>query len=528
MSRAYRFFLLRWARDYYESFFYFFLLILAFSIPTSRLLMSMSQLALASLWILDGRYLIKLRQFFQNRIAWILTLLYVLHFVGLFYSDDKTLAMTDLRIKLPLFLLPFFFSSIRNLGQRKAAWVLFAFVTGAVYASAFVSVEHWIGSKSLEVLLSDRFIKHMRFSLFINFAIFILIYLGRSNMFNRSVQGAIVVVILWLIFFMFQLGALSAYVLFLVFSLYFILETYRKKSHGMLLFAVLVIAGFLIALVSITDFILPEKQAVSIDSLDKKTTQGNDYYHLPNDVFENGKPIYIYVCEKELNREWSKRSSLSFYGKDVLGQELKATLIRYLNSLDLRKDSAGMAELSAKDIKQIENGTANIQYVSKTGFQLRLMQFAFELEQYKNNPNPSGYSLGQRLEYWKVAWNRIQKNLYFGSGTGDNDLQMKKGYIETESKLNPDLWFRPHNQFLSIWLAFGLIGLLVFIGVLILPFTSAKQSIHPLFWYFFISILLSFLVEDTLETQSGATYYAFFTAFFLMLWSIPKKKDTEM
>jgi len=529
MNRQPRFILSRLSQNYYEEFFFFFLLVMAFAIPTSRLLMSMSQIALASLWILDGRYREKLTLFFRNRIAVILSSLFIVHLVGLLYTADFEAAFNDLRIKLPLLLLPFFFSSSTRFTKKKTIWILIAFIAGVLYASLFVSVENWIWGKDIKSILSDRFIKHMRFSLSINLAIFSLLLLLVYEWKKIWLKSLAFLIILWLFVFMLKTGALSAYIIFvlsLVFLWIYTLSQIKGKKFifSLFIFFITLFAASYFVISSIMPLFLNDEIIESLP-LDKKTAQGNYYSHKPKELTENGKRIYAYVCEKELNKQWSSKSEFPFYGTDRKGQELKTTLIRYLTSLDLRKDSLGFSQLSDRDILNIENGIANINYVSKAAFKVRLMQLAFEMEQLRVNNNPSGYSLAQRQEFWKSSWHMIKKSSLFGYGSGDNTTIMQEGYREINTKLSKDLWFHPHNQFLSFWLSFGVFGLFLFLFILFYPPVYIAAFKNPYYWLFFITIFFSFLVEDVLETQSGATYFAFFNAFFLMLWPLELSKD---
>jgi hypothetical protein len=528
MTRQPRFILSRLAQNYYEEFFFFFLLVMAFSVPTSRLVMSMSQIALASLWVLDTRYREKFGLFFQNKVALILSSLFVLHLLGLFYTNDFDAAFKDLRIKLPLLLLPLLFSSVTSFSKQKTRWVLLAFSAGVLYSSLFVSTEQWFLGEDIKTILSDRFIKHMRFSLSINLAIFSLFLLLITEWRNAWQRVLAVLILLWLFVFMLKMGALSAYVIFsllFVFLLIYVLSQSSGKTFffsAISLFIALSVASYFLLFLVEPSFL--KGDTIEIIPLDKKTSQGNNYSHKPRSLKENGKHIYQYVCEKELKKQWNQRSEQPFYGTDKKGQELKATLIRYLTSLNLRKDSLGLSQLSTQDILHVENGIANVNYTTKSEFEVRLMQLAFELEQIKNSSSPDGYSLAQRREYWKVSWHMIKKSWLFGSGTGDNRAKMQEGYQETKSKLSPDLWFHPHNQFLSFWLSFGVVGLLLFLFILFyLPLYSAAFK-NPFYWFFFLTVLFSFFVEDLLETQSGATYFAFFNAFFLMLWPVMERE----
>jgi O-antigen ligase len=84
-------------------------------------------------------------------------------------------------------------------------------------------------------------------------------------------------------------------------------------------------------------------------------------------------------------------------------------------------------------------------------------------------------------------------------------------YIGSEYKL------RAHNQFLTFALTFGILGLLVFIAYATQTlWYKSLSSTSYLSWIFSWIILLSFFYEDTLETQSGVTFVAFFTVFFVL------------
>jgi O-antigen ligase len=74
---------------------------------------------------------------------------------------------------------------------------------------------------------------------------------------------------------------------------------------------------------------------------------------------------------------------------------------------------------------------------------------------------------------------------------------------------------RAHNQFLTIFAAFGIFGLLWFLATLILPPLILKVRRDYYFNFFLVISILSMLNEDTLETQAGVTFFAFFYVIFL-------------
>jgi O-antigen ligase len=132
-----------------------------------------------------------------------------------------------------------------------------------------------------------------------------------------------------------------------------------------------------------------------------------------------------------------------------------------------------------------------------------------------------------RLYFWKAAVTLIKKNVLFGVGTGDVQSELNKTYIETNSPLNVDWYKRPHNQFLTITVALGIIGSLLFLFSFLYPVTNLKKQMHPLFWPYFLVLCISFVLEDTLETQAGLSFYAFFYTLFISQAFFKKQQSPE-
>ena len=73
---------------------------------------------------------------------------------------------------------------------------------------------------------------------------------------------------------------------------------------------------------------------------------------------------------------------------------------------------------------------------------------------------------------------------------------------------------RAHNMFLTFWISNGLIGLFLFVCVLVF-FSSLQIGEKRFLAIAFIAIAISsFIFEDTLETQTGITFFSFFYALF--------------
>ncbi len=114
---------------------------------------------------------------------------------------------------------------------------------------------------------------------------------------------------------------------------------------------------------------------------------------------------------------------------------------------------------------------------------------------------------------WQIAVEEALENP-FGVGTGDvgdhmDEAYREKGFFDiAESSLNP------HNSFLQIAVAQGIIAMLWFIYSLIFPMRKIIREKQWVYGFFIISIFINFLVESMLETQSGVIFFAFFNVIF--------------
>jgi hypothetical protein len=91
----------------------------------------------------------------------------------------------------------------------------------------------------------------------------------------------------------------------------------------------------------------------------------------------------------------------------------------------------------------------------------------------------------------------------------------QKQYEKMHSKLAPDQRWRSHNQFFSITIGFGIFGLFWFLfAILYPPFLKRWQGDYFVIILLIIS-LLSMITEDTIESQTGVVFFAFFYSFFL-------------
>ena len=184
----------------------------------------------------------------------------------------------------------------------------------------------------------------------------------------------------------------------------------------------------------------------------------------------------------------------------------------------------GVNSLSDKEISLIEDGVANIDLAKKGSFKNRLKNAIWEYEDFKITGDPRDKTMMQRFELWRNSVQLIKKYPWVGVGTGDA-ADVFAAWLNVQNSLLKEKKLRSHNQYLTITIAFGIIGLMIFLFGLIYPAIKQRKFSDFLYLSFFLIAFLSMLTEDTLETQAGVTFFAFFSCLFLF---VDKKNQPEL
>lgn len=536
------------------------LLMVAVGLTLSPFLMGMSQFWLALVWLIDGvvgnrdenvipcggsareggiyfhhDFKSKFSRFFHNKAAVLLVAFYLMHVVGLLWTSDFQYALKDLRVKLPILVMPFVLSSMESLDRKRFNIVMLIYVLSVFIATQF-SFIRYMQHNYEDIREISHFISHIRFCLNIVFCIAIIGW----YLYNRAVKSPVPTfgiktaidrflqwfLLLWFIYQIYIFESLSGYVILaavvIASAVYAFLQW--KKGRGWRIAIGLFAVGAIAAVVAVGMSVvkpLIEVKPVDFSTLEKKTAQGNYYWH---DTIcfpvEDGKYVGLYFNRNELREAWLMRSNMPFEGTTTNGENLETTLARYLTSKDLRKDAEGVMALTDEDIRNIEQGVANYNNWKHPGIHARLSSTLFEYNLYRRFNNPNGGSLAQRIEFTRASLHIIKQYPWFGVGTGDVPQAFAQTYDEIHSPLKEEFRFRAHNQYLAIEVAFGIVGLVFFLFVLLYPWLSSKRNHTYLYMVFLTIMLLSMFPEDTLETQAGATLFAFFVS--LLLFAKPK------
>ena len=504
-------------KSLHQKIYYFGLIVVVVGLPLSKVLMSIGQLILSVNWLLEGNLKEKCLAFFKNTPALLISFLFLIHIIGLSYSSNWQQGLNDLRILLPLLALPIIISTSVALSKKWMQAILLLFVSVVTISAGFSLLIHFqiVPIEIENPREISRFISHIRLSLLCSFALFITFFLAKEK--SVFILLVFLLVPVYVSYF-FVINSMTGIAVTLFAGLFLLIKYLLQKKISqqklLLSFLGLIACLFIVALFSICK--KPVLNSRDISALDKKTSNGNLYRHYANKHHkENGHYTYDYICYEELAIAWNnKKSASNFSEKTANGMSIRATLIRFLTSKGLRKDAEGVSQLSIQEIKAIETGIANVNYLNRHPFVNRFLQIDWEIKNYRNGGNPQGNSVAQRFEFWNTAIASIKSHFWFGTGTGTLEDTMAIFYKKTKSKLHKKYQFKPHNQFLSISVTLGIIGLICFMGILVLPAIISNAFENTLFVLFFIIATLSMFTEDTLFSQDGISFFAFFYCLF--------------
>lgn len=509
------------------------LCITAVGMPLSRFLMSFGTVAVAIAWVISGNWKYKINNLKQNSFLWPIMALLVLHLLWVGRTANFSIAWHDFCGKLPLLFFPLVIGSFQ-LSRRQMLIILQVFVL-AVLISTLVSLCVYLGiyipKKKTVTNYRDIsiFVSHIRLGIMCIMSVCSEIYIWYEHRYKLKLWHKITlaVTIVWFLYFTTLIQAATSWVAALVAIMVLVVVKHRQINRW-IFYSILAVLG--LGTVSSTLFVRDVYRDMNqvrdtTSTLPELTLQGNRYTHnLKSNFVENGYYVYRYICQEELEQEWNKRSNIAIGGKDGKGQPIKQTLIRYMTSKGLTKDSCGVWQLTKKDINGIEDGFTSYIYVEKSGIYKRVYEVIWEINHYMNHKDPNGKSVCMRIEFFKAGLHIIKKNPWLGVGTGGNIEAFPQAYDEISSPLHNKYRFYAHNQYLTFIITLGFIGFILALACMFAPLFMVKSTDFLLVTFCTI-IFVSMLDEDALTRQLGCIMYAMLYALALMLSQTPKPKD---
>lgn len=509
-------------RQLFRQFYIATLAAVAFFLPLSVWLVSVFILMNFLVWIFGGGLKRLSEGNNRNFYVYIFSGIYIIHILWMINTSNRNSGLMQLWQKLPFIMLPLSIGLSDPLNKKEMKTTLSFFVGGVMFSSVIGIVTYLLDREVINIddpRKISLFIPYIRLSMESNLSVIISVwYLFTEK--SKLLKVFYFISAIWLILFLFLLLSITG---ILIFSIIVVVSVFilLKKSYGRFLkigFVILFATCFVLAGLYISNEIrnFYNKCNKYTYPLQDKTLNGNSYTHFPErrDI-ENGNPVWIYISEPEMRKEWNLRSNINYDSTDLRNQKLNVTLIRYLTSAGLTKDSAGISQLKDQDIKYVESGITNQLFTQGKPIKAKIYEIIWQIDYYRNGGNSSGHSVTQRIEFFKTGFNLLKRNLIFGTGTGDLKDEMTSQYERDKSKLDATYRFLPHNQYLNSLLTFGIFGFLLICLSVLLPVVKMKTYQNFLFNLFFLIILLSMFGEDIMETHTGVCFFTYFYTLFV-------------
>jgi O-antigen ligase len=152
-------------------------------------------------------------------------------------------------------------------------------------------------------------------------------------------------------------------------------------------------------------------------------------------------------------------------------------------------------------------------YKSLPGFQLKVNYTLYDLGKFKAGEGED-YSDAERWQSWRAGLILGNRHPVLGTGTGKFRSEMETYY---RNELDQESWTRPHNQWINVFVIFGIGGVIVFTFMIIYPMTFSFFWKPPLLAVLYIMQALSMTVEHPLDTTFGTSLFLMTTLLGLSL-----------
>ncbi len=458
--------------------------------------------------------------------------IFFVYLIGTAFTIDYSFALYELKktifwavVPLAMFLSP-------KLNNKQTYLVLFVFISSVALAS-FIYAGKLVLNQYFNVadFRSVSIISHIRFSLQVVLSLILLSWFIYNS---KRVPFKINVIIfwsllVWLTLFLVLLKSLIGILAFLGVSMVFLIIAVVRTKKSKLKFALVVGLGLAILIPSVfVGSVIKDYynfETVHPEDVDLYTASGNLYHHdFEQGLRENGKLVFIYICEEELRQEWNKRSNIK-YDDDINGYILGSTLIRYLTSKGYRKDSLGISKLTSEDIDLIQKGVTNYKFKNHSySIYPRVYETIWELDYYQRTGDPNEKSLAQRIEFIKASFILIKDSPVFGIGTGNWVIEYNRAYDSMNTLLLKEKRASSHNQYVNYLVKFGILGFSWILFAILFPvFRLGHRNNYVLILFLFLYAFAN-LGDANMETHMGLSFFTFFYCFFLRN-STPKIKN---
>ncbi|OFX36975.1 MAG: hypothetical protein A2X08_16955 [Bacteroidetes bacterium GWA2_32_17] len=226
-------------------------LLVAFLIPLSHKITIYAIMLFVLSWLLSGQWLYTAEVAIKKPVFIIIVTFFFLHLVGLLYSSNMHAGWFDIEVKFSLILFPlvFFLSDTFDIEKRKKQ--LLAFVIGTALAMIICV----ISALYMYLMFNENNFSYMKLSLFhhptyfamyISFSVAVIMYhfFYSEIAINKLLKSLFIILIILFAVFIYMLSSKAGIIIFFIALLAMSLPALFKKNKRMLVFLILLFAGF--------------------------------------------------------------------------------------------------------------------------------------------------------------------------------------------------------------------------------------------------------------------------------------------
>jgi O-antigen ligase len=157
-----------------------------------------------------------------------------------------------------------------------------------------------------------------------------------------------------------------------------------------------------------------------------------------------------------------------------------------------------------------------ISYYTLPSFKNRVNYMLYDFQQLENGTIGHN-SDSRRIISLKLGVKLFKENTLIGVGVGNIQNKVNETYQELYPTFEEHNRKLPHNQFLYTLVELGIIGGILLLMAFFVPLFFTNFYTLPLYYILACMVFLSMLVDNTLESQIGITFYALFSTLFLKI-----------
>jgi len=249
---------------------------LAIGVPLNKVVMSLSMMFIVLNLLLEGDFKTYFERLKKNKLYLLILGFYLLHVVSVIWSENMDYILYDLRVKLPLLVIPTILAAkpIENRLHLHLILVSISLSTFLITILNFAFYNQWLGHREYEdIRAMSIFTSHIRFAIIVAFVIGIIFYFIQKH---KQYRIPLIMMATWLLYYTLYSqvlsGVISVIVVFCTFSVYLFWK--KNKVIVLSIFSILTLSTIL-GLVWLFSPITIDLEKYS--NLEKTTIEGHDY-----------------------------------------------------------------------------------------------------------------------------------------------------------------------------------------------------------------------------------------------------------